>query len=259
MADTTSELGGDPQGNPESSQEVPNGTGPTYTVKVGGEEVTVTLEELQAGYMRQSDYTRKTTDLANQRKELENATAIWEAYQRDPITTHQVLGEHFGVRMPTPTPKRDEDQFWDDDGGNVLADDPRIVQLEREIATLRSSITEQYLDKDLAALKERYPDADLAEVRRHAQMNGFPTFESAYRDLTWHERDEAYRKVRERQEAEAAVIEEKRKVGVLSRGSGTAVGSLQAPDDTKGLSFKELLAREMEQAGYGLDSLVKWE
>lgn len=46
-----------------------------YTVKVNGEEVEVTLGELQAGYSRTQDYTAKTMDLAEQRKGLEAMTA----------------------------------------------------------------------------------------------------------------------------------------------------------------------------------------
>ena len=41
------------------------------TVKINGEEQDVTLDELTAGYSRQSDYTRKTTELANQKKLFE--------------------------------------------------------------------------------------------------------------------------------------------------------------------------------------------
>lgn len=44
----------------------------TYRVKVQGEEVDVTLDELQKGYSRQADYVRKTQKLAEQRKEVEN-------------------------------------------------------------------------------------------------------------------------------------------------------------------------------------------
>lgn len=42
-----------------------------YTVKVNGDEVEVTLEELLSGYSRQSDYTRKSQELAERRKAFE--------------------------------------------------------------------------------------------------------------------------------------------------------------------------------------------
>lgn len=42
-----------------------------YTISVDGIEQEVTLDELKSGYSRQSDYTRKTQELANQRKQAE--------------------------------------------------------------------------------------------------------------------------------------------------------------------------------------------
>jgi len=43
-----------------------------YAVTVNGEEVAVSLDELLSGYSRQSDYTRKTQEVANDRKEIES-------------------------------------------------------------------------------------------------------------------------------------------------------------------------------------------
>ena len=42
-----------------------------YAVTVNGEEQQVTLDELMNGYSRQSDYTRKTQDVAKERKQME--------------------------------------------------------------------------------------------------------------------------------------------------------------------------------------------
>lgn len=44
---------------------------PKFKVKVDGEEIEVTQEELLRGYMRQKDYTQKTQQLAEQRKQFE--------------------------------------------------------------------------------------------------------------------------------------------------------------------------------------------
>ena len=44
---------------------------PTYRVKVGKEEVEVPLEELLKGYSRTADYTKKTQELAENRKAVE--------------------------------------------------------------------------------------------------------------------------------------------------------------------------------------------
>ena len=44
---------------------------PLYAVTVNGEEHEVTFDELLRGYSRQSDYTRKTQELSNDRKQME--------------------------------------------------------------------------------------------------------------------------------------------------------------------------------------------
>ena len=44
-----------------------------YTVRVDGEDVEVTLDELSKGYSRQQDYTKKTQEIAEYRKHYENA------------------------------------------------------------------------------------------------------------------------------------------------------------------------------------------
>lgn len=46
-----------------------------YGVKINGEDVSVTLDELQNSYSRQADYTRKTQELASQKKVLEQQQA----------------------------------------------------------------------------------------------------------------------------------------------------------------------------------------
>lgn len=56
----------------------------SFTIKVNGEEQSVTLDDLRSGYMQQSDYTRKTQELAQQRSVLEEqvgaATAERQQY-----------------------------------------------------------------------------------------------------------------------------------------------------------------------------------
>jgi hypothetical protein len=68
---------------PEEDDEEP-AEPPKFTVKVDGEEVEVTLDELQRGYSRTKDYTRKTMELAEQRKaaeaELQQIRAERERY-----------------------------------------------------------------------------------------------------------------------------------------------------------------------------------
>lgn len=54
-----------------------------YSVKIDGQEQEVTLQELQQGYSRQQDYTRKTQELSQQRKDFEAQQA--ELAKKDAI------------------------------------------------------------------------------------------------------------------------------------------------------------------------------
>ena len=64
-------------------EEVPEETPPSYSVKVDGEEFEVSLDELRNGYQRQSDYTRKSQSLAEQRKAYEaNLSAVQQERQQ---------------------------------------------------------------------------------------------------------------------------------------------------------------------------------
>jgi hypothetical protein len=67
------------------------------TFDIGGEQVS--LDELQRGYMRQSDYTQKTQLLSSQRQQYEAATRLAEALQADPRGTLLQLAAASGVDL----------------------------------------------------------------------------------------------------------------------------------------------------------------
>jgi hypothetical protein len=66
----------------EDDYDEPEETTPTYRVKVGKEEVEVPLDELIKGYSRTSDYTKKTQEVAEQRKAVEAQQAKIEEAAR---------------------------------------------------------------------------------------------------------------------------------------------------------------------------------
>jgi hypothetical protein len=64
----------------EDSDETEEGEQPkVFTVKVDGKEIEVTLDELQQGYSRTQDYTRKTQQIAETRKAVEAEAAAIRA------------------------------------------------------------------------------------------------------------------------------------------------------------------------------------
>ena len=61
----------------EDEDEEESNLNTTYSVKVDGEEIEVDLDELISGYSRQSDYTRKTQELASQRDQMAQLQQQW--------------------------------------------------------------------------------------------------------------------------------------------------------------------------------------
>lgn len=80
----------------ESEGEETEGEGeePTvYTVKIDGEDYEVGLDELTSGYQRQSDYTKKTQALSEERKQLETKLSEVQAVQEDFMSKAQMANE----------------------------------------------------------------------------------------------------------------------------------------------------------------------
>jgi hypothetical protein len=73
---------------------------PTYKVKVGKEELEVPLDELVKGYSRTADYTRKTQEIAEQRKvveaerqKIEEAARLRDTYSQRLSVIEQMLSQ----------------------------------------------------------------------------------------------------------------------------------------------------------------------
>ena len=73
-------------------------------VEVPGEDNPVPFQELKDGYLRQSDYTRKTQAVADQRKSNERAVQLYDAIQADPMKVARQIAEEVGLIQPGVTP-----------------------------------------------------------------------------------------------------------------------------------------------------------
>ena len=76
----------------EEEEQVQEAEEPKYTVKVDGEEIEVTQEELLRGYMRQRDYTQKTQQLAEQRRQFEQYRPQYQQPQPQQVQETQDTG-----------------------------------------------------------------------------------------------------------------------------------------------------------------------
>lgn len=140
----------------------------TFTVKVDGEELDVSLEELQQGYMRQADYTRKTQDVAETQRRVETLDRFEAALDADPEGTIKELLDAYGVDLGNTAQPSDADES---DSGEPLTDaEKRIAALEAEIeAQKQAQLSDAeaqamaQIDADLEKLKVDNDDPDLDE------------------------------------------------------------------------------------------------
>ena len=88
---------------PEEPSTPPKAEEPTsFTIEGIGK---VSLEELQNGYLRQSDYTRKSQEVARHRKEADQALQVYTQLQQDPEKAKQ-LSEEYSLPQLDPSQSR---------------------------------------------------------------------------------------------------------------------------------------------------------
>lgn len=196
-----------------------------YRVKlpVAGEEVEVELSEALAGYQRQADYTRKTQELAEQRKQVQFAAAIQQALENDPAATIQLLVEHYGINGQQAP---DEEELYLDPSERQLR------ELESRVRSFEEQQAMQQLERTIGSLQQKYgEDFDANEVVAAALASGNDDLEAVYKMIAF-DRLVAKQQVqsqvaKQQQEREQAVVNAKRDAAIIDGGSsaqGTSVG-----------------------------------
>ena len=175
--------------------EEPEPQAETFNIKVNGQEVPVTLDELKAGYSRQSDYTQKTMQIAEERKALEadrqNLQALINDYQN-------------ALQSPMPAmepPVRPDAKLWDEDPIEAMrqtelyrqkmedfqAESAKHQHLQQQAMVEKQKQMQEALNQQQVALKERIPEwqneetatKEKAEIRRFGLSMGFTENELA--------------------------------------------------------------------------------
>ena len=156
-----------------------------YTIKVDGEDTEVTLEELQNGYSRQRDYTRKTQELAEQRKAIEAQQQ--EVSQKDEIYSQllpkmeaTLKGElenepdWNALYEADPIAYVREKDVWNEKKQKLTAIQEEATRLQEEAnAKQRKELEEfvQYGNKQLLQLIPEWQDNEVASKEKMAIRN----------------------------------------------------------------------------------------
>lgn len=130
----------------------------TYRVRIGDDEVDLTLEELRLGYMRQGDYTRKTQQVAEGRKqaeaELEALTAQRESY------ANQLAQLETALNQSEPT-----QEYWD----ALQSEDPIEYVKQREALRDRRDALAQVQSEQQRVQQEQYQQLQVQTQERLKQ------------------------------------------------------------------------------------------
>ena len=113
---------------------------PRYKVKAAGEEKEVTLDELVKGYQLGADYTKKTTEVAEQRKanEAERAAIEEAKYARDTYAQRLQAIEQF---ITSQTPQEDLSYLKENDPIGYAV---KVAELSEKKDQLNAIRAEQY-------------------------------------------------------------------------------------------------------------------
>jgi len=222
-------------------------------VTVNGETFEVPLAELRNGYMRQSDYTRKTQQLAADGEVVRWAKVLQDGFKTDPQGVIQYLASQYGVAL-TNEPDPWQELVETDPSLTPLVE--RVRQQEQELAELRriAQTTEQ--DRETAAVRAelnevqaKYPDFDPAQVIPVALQNGV-RLEQAYKlwkadQLLVAQADDKSAK----QKAEEAAARREKARAAKAKVSQGASKSKATPDDKalKFDSFEDILNHELNR------------
>lgn len=181
---------------------------------VDGEEIEVPLAEALNGYQRQADYTRKTQELAEQRRQVQFAAALQEALQNDPKGTVELLSQHYGVNSQQPS--EEELEMMD-------PVEKQYRQLESRVQAFEQEKAMRELENQIASLSGRYGELfDANEVVAKALATGNTNLEAVYKQIAF---DRIYEQTRGRSAAQAKqaedtkkIVEAKREASVVSKG-----------------------------------------
>jgi len=128
----------------------------TFTVKVDGKEVSVTLDELQKGYSRTQDYTRKTQQIAEVRKQAEQETYAVRA-EREQYA--QLLGA-LQTQLQSSEPQIDLERLYHEDPIEWVRQKEVMRERQEKLGAIQSE--QQRLSQVAQYDQQRAMEAQLA-------------------------------------------------------------------------------------------------
>jgi phage shock protein PspC (stress-responsive transcriptional regulator) len=228
-------------------------------VKVDGEEISVPLSEALQGYQRQAAFTRHSQQLAEQRREAEDAIRLHQAMQQNPGLTMQVLANRAGMTVEQYLGLTPQQQAAAVAEQETEYDDP----LEREIAmerqarqALEQRIAQREADEQLRGvvygLQQQYglnEDQIRAVVGQTMQMGlGIDFLPVVYQAMAFQAQQQAWQETATQQQATTAERQAAAAQAAAVVGNGTGVnGGSPTPANPKYSSYREAITAAFDE------------
>lgn len=121
-------------------------------VEINGEQIKI--DELKNGYLRQSDYTKKTQKLASEKKEAEEALSFYQQLKQNPQAV-----ESINSTMQTPR---------------------GLDPTQQQISDLEDKLYDMIIEKEVVELQAKYEDFEVMDVMKVASERNLTNLEDAY-------------------------------------------------------------------------------
>lgn len=201
------------------------------TIEIDGEEISI--EELKNGYLRQSDYTKKTQEVARTKKEVEEAVQFYEMLKQNPHLVQQ-------IQHNAPVPR------------NLDPTQAQIIELENKLYDMM-------LEREIETLQSKYDDFEVREVLELARSKNLSNLEDAYHLLR------STKNVEKKEEINVEKIKESLREEILrelkdetSTQSVISKNSSKEPPKVVEVQVSEQEKKVAAAMGLTVDEYVKW-
>lgn len=172
----------------------------------------VSIDELKNGYLRQSDYTRKTQELSHQSKETKEAVALYEHLKSNPQLAQQLLQTQ---KLPA-----------------------NLDPVQSKVIDLETKMYDMMLEREIENLQAKYADFDVKTVLETADKKGMTNLEDAYL-LTKSYKNSSVNMDEVRKQLRQELLKEIEQEGKSTQTIITSGGTSPVPDNVPVLSSAE--------------------
>ena len=135
------------------------------------------IKEWKQGYLRQSDYTRKTQSLASQRQEYEDAVNLYNYLKANPELASRLQDDSYDGNQQYQQMTEKLNPFY------------------QRLETLEQQLINQELDKEINDLKTKYPDFNEVEILNEANKRGVTDLEFVYKAMSSKNTDDVRKQI----------------------------------------------------------------